>query len=71
MVFRDCIIIFIHNIISKDHLIFYPDIFMFILFILMLLSCNDDNLVKRLDPGIEINEELTVGPAASREVIHL
>lgn len=44
---------------------------MFILFILMLLSCNDDNLVKRLDPGIEINEELTVGPAASREVIHL
>lgn len=44
---------------------------MFILFILMSLSCNDDNLVKRLDPGIEINEELTVGPAASREVIHL
>ncbi len=23
MVFRDCIIIFIHNIISKDHLIFF------------------------------------------------
>lgn len=44
---------------------------MFILFILMLLSCNDDNLVKRLDLGIEINEELTVGPTASREVIHL
>lgn len=44
---------------------------MFILFILMLLSCNDDNLVKRLDPGIEINEELTVGPVASRKVIHL
>lgn len=29
MVFRECIIIFIHNIISKDHLIFYPAIFIF------------------------------------------
>lgn len=29
MVFRECIIIFIHNIISKDHLIFYPTIFYF------------------------------------------
>ena len=29
MVFREGIIIFIHNIISKDHLIFYPAIFIF------------------------------------------
>ena len=34
----------------------------FILLATMLLSCDDDNIEQKLDPGIEITDELVVGP---------
>lgn len=43
----------------------------FILLATMLLSCDDDNIEQKLDPGIEITDELVVGPTASRNVIML
>ena len=43
----------------------------FILLATMLLSCDDDNIEQKMDPGIEITDELVVGPTASRNVIML
>ena len=41
------------------------------LLVAFIASCDDSDLIRRVEPTLEIQDELSMGPVASRQVIDL
>lgn len=40
-----------------------------VLLVAFIASCDDSDLIRRVEPTLEIQDELSMGPVASRQVI--